>query len=106
MYEPVEPTSQKLAESRHVVNSLLEQRKLWKKATMALAIGFEIVMFILLFVFMDFGDRLYHFLLVGFLFTYLPTITLLWSNSIRFEHLFYRLIAELKYNEPLNTDNK
>ena len=51
-------------------------------------------------VFMDFGDRLQWFLFFGFLLVYSPMITFTWRNAVKIDHLYYRLVDELKYKFP------
>jgi hypothetical protein len=58
---------------------------------------FEVGFFILMLVCMDFGDRFHWFLFFGFLMVYTPMITFTWRNAIKIDHLYYRLIDELKY---------
>ncbi len=46
---------------------------------------------------MDFASRLERFLLFGFLLVYAPLILSSWHNSVKMDHLFFRLVDELKY---------
>jgi hypothetical protein len=93
----LQPNERKLEQSRAVVRSFLRRKEQWTKGTFYAAFAMEALFFVLCLVFMDFHDRLHWFLASGFLLVYTPLVTMTWRNSIKLDHLYYRLIEELKY---------
>jgi hypothetical protein len=48
---------------------------------------------------MDWHDRFHWFLLCGFLMVYMPLVLMTWRNSVKMDHLYYRLVDELKFED-------
>jgi hypothetical protein len=95
-YEP-EPDAARLADAREHVHTFLVKKRRFAAGLFWLAGLFEVAFFLLMLAFMDFGDRFHWFLFFGFLLVYSPMITFTWRNAIKIDHLYYRLIDELKY---------
>ena len=94
-----EPDAARLDSARQEVQGFLVKKKRFAAQLWVLAGFFEAVFFILMLVFMDFGDQLYRFLFVGILLIYTPIITFTWRNAVKIDHLYYRLVDELKYGD-------
>jgi hypothetical protein len=94
-----EPDVARLASARGEVQTFLVKKERFAKQLWVLAGLFEALFFVLMLAFMDFGDPLYRFLFVGILLVYTPIITFTWRNAVKIDHLYYRLIDELKYGD-------
>ena len=89
----------RLEAARDEVQSFLKKKKKFSTALWIAAGAFETTFFVLMLVFMDFGDRFNWFIMFGFLMTYMPLITFTWRNAVMIDRLYYRLVADLKYGE-------
>ena len=92
-----EPDPTRLASARSGVQTFLEHKRRWTKLMFWGAGAAEGVFFVLMLVFMDFGDPLYWFLLFGLLLVYTPLLIFVWRNAHMIDMLYYRLVDELKY---------
>jgi len=90
-----EPNPARLAAARHEVQSFLVKKRRWTKALFWIAAVCEIGFFGAMLFFMDFGERLYWFLLLGFTAVYTPLILTTFRNSMKIDELYYRLTEEL-----------
>ena len=97
MTNELEPDTTRLAGAREAVQTFLVRKERFSTGLFVLAGIFEVGFFVLMLVFMDFGDSLQRFLLCGFLWVYCPLITFTWRNATKIDHLYYRLVDELKY---------
>jgi hypothetical protein len=98
-----------LQAARDVVQSFLLKKKRAAAALLFLTLAAEAVFFVAMLIFMDFGSRMHWFLLFGFLFIYPPLILISWHNSVKIDHLYYRLIDDLKFSErrpPVGTPQR
>jgi len=91
------PDAQRLADAREHVHTFLNRKQRFAQGLFWLAGLFEVGFFVGMLVFMDFGDRFHWFLFFGFLLVYSPMITFTWRNAVKIDHLYYRLVDELKY---------
>jgi hypothetical protein len=102
-----EPDLKRLEASRNSVQTFMLKKKRFGTILFWAAGTCEAIFFISMIIFMDFNARLYWFLLAGILLVYCPLIIFVWRNAIMIDHLFYRLVNELKYgndDNPANND--
>jgi hypothetical protein len=99
MFEDPKPDTVKLNSAREAVQSFMVKRKRSTTVLFFAALAAELTFFVLMLCFMEFGSRLHWFLLFGFLLVYSPLILFSWHNSVKIDHLYYRLVDELKYDE-------
>lgn len=92
-----EPDSARLLAARQVVTSFLTKKK--RTATLLFygTLTAEATFLVAMLACMDFGSRLHWFLFFGFMFIYAPLILFSWHNAVKIDHLYYRLIDDLKY---------
>ncbi len=99
MADEAQPDAARLAAAREHVHTFMIKKERFAKALWGLAAFFEISLFVLLLVFMDFDNREHWFFFFGFLMVYAPLITFTWRNAVKIDHMYYRLIEELKYGD-------
>lgn len=99
MIQTPEPDREKLKLVRDTVQTFLDRKRRLSTATFWVAGLFELLFFSGMLYFMDFGDRFHWFLFCGFVGVYSPLVTMAWRNSVKMDHLYFRLIRELKYGE-------
>jgi hypothetical protein len=103
-----EPDRVRLERARNEVQTFLRRKKAFSIALFVFAGILEVMFFVLMLAFMDFTDRMHWFLFFAVLFVYCPLITFSWRNAVKIDHLFYRVIDELKFDgggtprEPLD----
>ncbi len=95
----IEPDAARLREARGNVQSFLVKKKRLTTGAFIVAGFFECFFFVMMLCFMDFKDQLYWFLFSGFCMVYMPLIVFSWRNAVKIDHLYYRLIDELKYED-------
>ncbi len=93
------PDRHELDSARAAVQTFLHRKKRWSTALFWVAGAFEALFSVGMLVFMDWHDRFHWFLLCGLLLVYTPLVTMTWRNAIKMDHLFYRLVDELKYED-------
>lgn len=99
MSQEREPDEARLRAAREVVQGFLVRKKRWATALLYLTMAAEAIFLIAMLAFMDFHSRMHWFQFFGFLFIYAPLILISWHNSVKIDHLYYRLIDDLKYQE-------
>lgn len=99
MLKEPEPDPKKLLAARLAVHGFIVRKQRALTALFVATFAAEALFLVLLLVFMDFDSRLNWFLLFGFLLIYGPLILFSWHNSIKIDHIYYRLLDELKYRE-------
>lgn len=92
-----EPDAARLAGAREHVHTFMIKKQRFTTALFWLTGLFEAVFLVVMLVLVDFKDPLQVLVLCGFVFLYCPLITFTWRNSIKIDHLYYRLLDELKY---------
>ena len=97
--EEIKPDAARLKAAREEVETFMERKSAWSKALFILTASCEVGFFVLMLLFMDFGDHLHRFIFFTAMFIYCPLIMLVYRNSVRIDQLFYRLVEELKYKE-------
>ncbi len=97
MFEDREPDPVRLGITREVVQSYIVKRRRSARLLFFATLAAEAIFLALMLMSMDFQNRLYWFLLFGFLLVYAPLILFSWHNSVKLDHVYYRLIDELKY---------
>jgi hypothetical protein len=94
-----EPDESRLKAARDVVSSFLVKKKRSATLLLILTMAAETIFLAAMLVCMDFSSRLHWFLFFGFMFIYAPLILSSWHNAVKIDHLYYRLLDELKYKE-------
>ncbi|MFC1641981.1 hypothetical protein ACFL5O_04730 [Myxococcota bacterium] len=97
MFKEPEPNVTRLKIAREAVQSYIVKKKRSTTALLVATLVAEASFLGLLLVCMDFHSRLDWFLLYGFLLIYAPLILFSWHNSEKIDHVYYRLLEELKY---------
>jgi uncharacterized membrane protein len=92
-----EPDPERLAEARSSVQTFLVRKRRLSTALFVAAGFFEMGFGIGMLVCMDWSDRFHWFLLFGFLTVYTPLVIMSWRNAVKMDHLYYRLVDELRY---------
>lgn len=100
MSQEREPDEARLQATREVVKSYLVKKKRSAAALLYLTLVAEATFLVAMLFFMDFTSRMHWFQFFGFLFIYAPLILISWHNSVKIDHLYYRLIDDLKYEKP------
>ena len=95
--EDLKPDAARLRAAREEVQTFLERKSSWSKALFILTALSEICFFVLMLMFMDFGDQTHRFIFFSVMFVYCPLIMFVFRNSVRIDQLYYRLVDELKY---------
>ncbi len=99
MIEEREPDSARLLATRNAVQSFIVKKRNRAKALLVATLAAEALFLALMLLNMDFASRLERFLLFGFLLVYAPLVLFSWHNSVKLDHVFYRLLDELKYGD-------
>ncbi len=99
MEDEAQPDAARLATAREHVHTFMIKKGRFAAALWVAAGFFEVSLFVLLLVFMDFDNREHWFFFFGFLMVYTPMITFTWRNAVKIDHMYYRLIEELKYGD-------
>jgi hypothetical protein len=97
MADEREPDLARLEKSRDVVLSFLTKKKRLITLLFAATLIAETIFILLMMLFMDFHSRLQWFMFFGFMLVYAPLVLFSWHNSVKIDHLYFRLIDELKY---------
>ena len=97
--ESIEPDRKKLESARREVQTFLDRKSMWMKVLFFLAVCAEAGFLILMLMFTDFGDPTHRLIFVSVMLVYSPLILFVYRNSVRIDHLYYRLLDELKYKE-------
>jgi L-asparagine transporter-like permease len=99
MADEAQPDAARLDAAREHVHTFMIKKERFAKALWVVAGFFELLFFVLLLVFMDFDNREHWFFFFGFMMVYTPLITFMWRNAVKIDHMYYRLVEELKYGE-------
>jgi len=97
MSQGPEPDPARLEAARSSVQTFLVRKKRLATGLFVLAGFCECVFGVGMLVFMDWHDRFHWFLLCGFLTVYFPLVVMAWRNAVKMDHLYYRLVDELRY---------
>ena len=97
MSDGPEPDATRLAAARDNVQTFLIRKQRLSTALFWVAGLFECIFGIGMLVCMDWSDRFHWFLLFGFMTVYTPLVMLSWRNAVKTDHLYYRLVDELRY---------
>ncbi len=99
MRDEAQPDAARLAAARENVHTFMIKKERFATALWVLGGFFEASLFVALLIFMDFDNREHWFFFSGFLMVYAPLITFTWRNAVKMDHMYYRLIEELKYGD-------
>ena len=99
MLDEREPDAARLAMTRQSVRTYLRQKRRATTLLFWATLAAEAVFLGLMLLFMDFHNQLYWFLLFGLMLVYAPLILFSWHNSVKLDHVYYRLLDDLKYDK-------
>ena len=99
MSDEYDPKEHELAGARSAVQTFLHRKQRLTTALFWIAGTAEGLFGLGMLYFMDWHDRFHWFLLCGFLMVYMPLVMMTWRNSVKMDHLYFRLVNELKYEE-------
>ncbi len=99
MENETQPDAARLAAAREHIHTFTVKKERFAMGLWVLAGFFEVSLFVLMLAFMDFDNREHWFFFFGFLMVYSPLITFTWRNAVKIDHMYYRLIEELKYGD-------
>jgi hypothetical protein len=97
MEDEATPDAARLSAARDHVHTFMIRKQRFATGLFVLAGFFEVGLFVLMLMFMDFGSREHWFFFFGFLLVYSALITFTWRNAVKIDHLYYRIVDELKY---------
>ncbi len=94
-----DPDSTRLNLAREAVQTFLVKKRRFASMLFVATLSAEALFLVLILYFMDFAERIQWFMFFGFCFIYAPLLLFSWHNAVKIDHLYYRLIDELKFGD-------